>query len=68
MWLLVSVLCLQTSATDAECRRDVRGPYYAPQACREMLAPVQAVLVSVAGDLGAVVLFASVRCEKGNDI
>ena len=68
MWLLVSVLCLQTSATDAECRRDVRGPYHAPQACREMLAPVQAVLVSVAGDLGAVVLFASVRCEKGNDL
>jgi hypothetical protein len=33
-----------------------------------MLAPVQAVLVSMAGDLGAVVLFASVRCEKGNDL
>jgi hypothetical protein len=68
MWLLIATLCIQTSATDAECRRDVRGPYHAPLACREMLAPVRDVLVSVAGDLGAVVLFASVRCEKGNDL
>ena len=68
MWLLIATLCIQTSATDAECRRDVRGPYHAPQACREMLAPVQAVLVSVAGDLGATIIFQSVRCEKGQDL
>ena len=68
MWLLVLVLCLQTSATDAECRRDVRGPYHAPLACREMLAPVRDVLVSVAGDLGATIIFQSVRCEKGQDL
>jgi len=68
MWLLIATLCIQTSATDAECRRDVRGPYHAPQACREMLAPVREVLVIVAGDLGATIIFQSVRCEKGQDL
>ena len=68
MWLLIATLCLQTSATDAERRREVRGPYHAPMACREMLAPVRDVLVSVAGDMGARVIFASVRCDQGSDL
>ena len=68
MWLLIATLCLQTSATDAECRREVQGPYHAPMACREMLTPVRDVLVAVAGDMGARVIFASVRCEKGDDL
>ena len=68
MWLMIATLCIQISATDAECRRDVRGPYLHPMACRDLLAPVEGVLLSVAGDLGAVVVFASVRCEKGRDV
>lgn len=67
MWLLVATLCITTSATDAECRREVRGPYLTPQACLERIRPTGALLQEVALDLGAVVLFAHVRCERGVD-
>lgn len=67
MWLLISVLCLQTSAADAECRPYARGPYLTQSQCREMIAPIQDILLDVAGRIGARVIFTSTRCEKGKD-
>lgn len=67
MWLLVTTLCLQMSATDAVCRRDVSGPYPERSECWERITPTEAVLSAVASEIGANVLFAHVGCEKGWD-
>jgi hypothetical protein len=68
MWLLIATLCIQTSATDAECRRDVRGPYLDRKACRDLERPLEIYLEGLAADLGAPVLFVKARCEKGDDL
>lgn len=65
MWLLIATLCLQTSATDAECRREVRGPYPSTQECLERVRPTAAVLKEIAADLGAPVPFVSIHCARG---
>jgi len=68
MWMLIATLCLQTSLTDAECRPERKGPFPIESTCREKIVPTRAELLRLASDLGAKVLFASARCEKGNDI
>lgn len=44
MYMLIAVLCLQTGATDAECRREARGPYLARAACVEVGRPLLTML------------------------
>jgi hypothetical protein len=66
--MLIATLCLQTSLTDAECRPERRGPYLLHSDCQDKVAPMRDELLRLASDLGAKVLFASARCEKGNDI
>jgi len=67
MFMLIATLCLQTSATDAECRREVQGVYADRDVCRDRMEGQQGALLTLAGDIGARVLFLSVRCERGKD-
>jgi len=67
MWLLVTTICLQLSSLDAECRREVQKPVPAPMTCRDRIRPQKKALTALADDLGAMVLFLSVSCQRGVD-
>ena len=67
MWMLVVTMCLQLSPTDAECRATVQGVYGKPQSCRKRMEGQHEALLTLADDIGARVLFLSVKCSKGND-
>lgn len=68
MWMLITVICLQTGPRDAECRREVRGPYLERLDCGVLMVPLRDTIQAVAADVGAPVLFERVWCEKGSDL
>ena len=67
MWMLITVLCLQTSSTDADCRREVQHPVAARLDCWRRMPDQKAALLALADDINARVLFLSVSCQKGRD-
>jgi hypothetical protein len=67
MWMLVTTICLQLSATDAECRREVQRPVPVPMMCRSRMEAQRDALLALADDLNARVMFISVSCKRGRD-
>jgi hypothetical protein len=67
MFMLITTLCLQLSPTDGDCRVEVQGVYAEPQGCRKRMEGQHGALLAVADDLGAKVLFLTVKCVKGKD-
>lgn len=67
MWILEIALCLQLSATEGECRREVQGPHVARLDCWDRIAGQKDALKALSEDLDAKVLFLSVACKKGVD-
>lgn len=66
-WFLITTLCLKFSATEADCRRDYRGPYLTFKVCQSFKADQKGALQALADELDTEVLFLGVRCEKGMD-
>jgi len=67
MFMLIATLCLQLSPTDADCRVIVQGVYADRDVCRDRMEGQHEALLTLAGDIGARVMFLSVRCERGKD-
>ena len=67
MFMLITTLCLQLSQTDADCRVQVQGVYAEADRCRMRMEGQHGALLAVAEDLGARVLFLTVKCVKGKD-
>lgn len=66
-WLLISTLCLKLNAFDAECRRDVSGPYLTRIKCHVMRKPTGEIVQEVADEFDAEILFFATKCERGLD-